>query len=59
MPLFIYRAINIISMFYNMLVCCKALIVIDMYFCFLALSELVLYFSNVSISHFTYIYVGK
>jgi hypothetical protein len=30
MPLFIYRAINIISMFYNMLVGCKALIVIDM-----------------------------
>ena len=30
MPLFIYRAINIISMFYNMLSACKALIVIDM-----------------------------
>jgi hypothetical protein len=37
MPLFIYRAINTFSMFYNMLVDCKALIVIDMYFYFLAI----------------------
>jgi len=59
MPLFIYRAINIIFMFYNMLCLAKSLVYWCLKFYFLALSESILYFSIVSILRFAYIYVGK